>query len=259
MRNIATSTNNHATKATIQDELFASGNFKNVKRGEYTAGDRIGQECVAKEFKTGSVFEDHYFKEELAIIDRTQKIIDSWHDAGIINRTIVLNTPEIWEYEYTGHKVLVEPIIKNFEKFNSNTGWADNTGGAWSEAMQALSHFSYHTSGGQFLLCDLQGGVYSDGYILSDPVIMSQARNCGPADLGPDGIRSFFQRHRCGKFCKKDWTRPKILGKAVFPMSQADGQRMIAFIQYISGAVQGAKLGLFGPIFEVGAAPTSQP
>ena len=63
----------------------------------------------------------------------------------------------------SGIKSLVEPMIENFEKFNSNTGWADMTGGASSEAMQALSHFSYHNSSGQFLLCDIQGGVYSNG------------------------------------------------------------------------------------------------
>jgi alpha-kinase family protein len=56
--------------------------------------------------------------------------------------------------------------------------------------------------------------------ILSDPVIMSQQENYGPTDLGPDGIRSFFSRHRCGGFCKASWTRPKVHGKAVFPMRQ---------------------------------------
>lgn len=155
---------NNATYALIDTtNLFAQGTFKNVWKGTYTRGTRAGQECVAKEFKTGSVYEEHYFEEELAIVNRAQRVIDAWHEADIINRRIVLNTPEIWTYEGSGHMNLMEPMIENFEKFNSNTGWADITGGAWSEAMQALSHFSYHNSGGQFVLCDLQGGVYSDG------------------------------------------------------------------------------------------------
>jgi hypothetical protein len=29
--------------------------------------------------------------------------------------------------------------------------------------MQALSHFSYHKTGGQLVLCDLQGGMMSRG------------------------------------------------------------------------------------------------
>lgn len=57
----------------------------------------------------------------------------------------------------------MEPFVETFEKFNSNTGWAPHTGEHWSEAMQALSHFSYHASHGQLLLCDLQGGAYGNG------------------------------------------------------------------------------------------------
>ena len=40
-----------------------------------------------------------------------------------------------------------------------------------TKTMQALSHYSYHFSDGQRLVCDLQGGYYGDYYILTDPVI----------------------------------------------------------------------------------------
>ncbi|KAJ7213155.1 kinase-like domain-containing protein [Mycena pura] len=210
---------NNATRAEIdQSQVFATGAFKIVWKGVYTVGARRGERCVAKEFKTGSVYEKRYFEEEMNVIRLTQGVIDAWHAEQIITRDIRLNTPQIWEMIATGAKVLVEPMIENFEKFNSNTGWASNTGGAWSDAMQALSHFSFHNSNGEFLLCDLQGGVYSDGYVLSDPVIMSRGQNCGPTDLGLDGIRSFFQRHRCGSFCKSGWMKPRVIGRAVHPM-----------------------------------------
>lgn len=133
-------------------------------RGVYNKGEREGEACVAKEFKTGSVYEEHYFEEELNIIRRTQEIIDDFAAARVIGSSrILLNTPEIWEYEEDGHRALIEPMIENFEKFNSNTGWAPVTGNAWSEAMQALSHFSYNNSDQKVLLCDLQGGSYRDG------------------------------------------------------------------------------------------------
>ena len=83
---------------------------------------------------------------------------------------------------------MVEPFITNWQKFNSNTGWA-SSGTDWTEIMQALSHYSYHVSGGQYLLCDLQGGLFRDGAILSDPVIMSRYGQYGPTDMGPEGIR----------------------------------------------------------------------
>ncbi|TGO30077.1 hypothetical protein BPAE_0008g00690 [Botrytis paeoniae] len=216
---------NKSTTADIFTSIFASGTFKNVWAGHYTSGDREGQPCVSKEFKSGSVYEIHYFSEELEIIRRTQEIVDDFHTAGIITgREIIVNTPAIWTYvdsagEKAGHKSLVEPMIENFEKFNSNTGWTGQDT-VWNDAMQALSHFSYHASGRRFLLCDLQGGCYSDGYILSDPVIMSQAHDCGPADLGNEGIKSFFERHRCGQFCDRNWVKPALTGRASIPMRQ---------------------------------------
>ncbi|KAI1350370.1 kinase-like domain-containing protein [Xylaria sp. FL0043] len=218
---MSNSRKNNATRAEIfRDELFASGTFKNVYEGRYTAGGRAGQRCVSKEFKTGSVYEAHYFDEEMNIIRCSQKVIDDWDAGDFIDKRILLNTPAIWTYEISGAKNLVEPMIENFEKFNSNSGWVDTTNGAWSHVMQALSHFSYHNSGGQLLLCDLQGGMYKNGYILSDPVIMSQRGNYGPTDLGPDGIRSFFQRHRCGNYCRAEWQKPRYQGKAKIPMRQ---------------------------------------
>ena len=39
-----------------------------------------------------------------------------------------------------------------------------------SWTMQALSHYSYHFSDGERLVCDLQGGYYGDNYILTDPI-----------------------------------------------------------------------------------------
>jgi hypothetical protein len=155
---------NNSTKVAIDaNKIFASGTFKNVWQGDYTDGARKGELCVAKAFKSGSVFQSHYFEEELEIIRHSQAIIDAFAAAGVIRVRILLNIPEVWVYDETGENILVEPMIEKFEKFNSNTGWAPRTGNAWSEAMQALSHFSYHDSNQKFLLCDLQGGSYRDG------------------------------------------------------------------------------------------------
>lgn len=155
---------NLSTHAEIDtSKIFASGTFKNVWSGVYLDGPRKNTPCVSKQFKTGSVLSDYYFREELNIIALTQSIVDDFHDAGVINRDIVLNTPAIWTYEGSGVKSLVEPTIEKFEKFNSNTGWRPKTRDSWVEAMQALSHFSYHNSGRRFLLCDIQGGAYSNG------------------------------------------------------------------------------------------------
>ena len=162
--NMSSQRTNSSTKCKIEfSEVFAEGTFKNVYAGTYTSGASRGESCVWKQFKAGSVYEDHYFDEELAIIDRTQQIIDDFQAAGIINHRILINIPEIWYLTKTKALGLVEPMIENFEKFNSNTGWAPKSKNLWTDAMQALSHFSFHDSGGELLLCDIQGGCYQDG------------------------------------------------------------------------------------------------
>ncbi|EPS39751.1 hypothetical protein H072_6459 [Dactylellina haptotyla CBS 200.50] len=223
---------NFSTRATIDvSKVFGSGSFKLVYAGTYKTGQRKGQSCVAKEFKSGSVVEEHYFEEELNICAKAQEIINEFNEAEIIEQEIHPNKPEIWTYtggRKSGQKNLVEPMITNFEKFNSNSGWVKQNSNGWTVVMQALSHFSYHNSGGEYLLCDLQGGRYSDGCVLSDPVIMSKDQDCGPADLGMDGIMSFFQRHRCGEYCESSWSKPPIIGKARIPMTQ--GTSMQAYL-----------------------------
>jgi hypothetical protein len=70
--------------------------------------------------------------------------------------------------------------VEHWKKFNSNSGWVAEDD-LWDSVMQALSHFSYHTFGGNLLLCDLQGGILKNGAVLSDPVIMSRNRKYGSA------------------------------------------------------------------------------
>jgi hypothetical protein len=116
---------NDAWRARTQEgRIYASGSFKNVWEGTYTEGPRSGQRCVAKEFKTGSVYEDHYFEEEMNIIRRTQVIVDDFDAAGVLgnNRRILLNTPSVWTSDLSEQKALVEPMIVNFRKVQQQHG-----------------------------------------------------------------------------------------------------------------------------------------
>lgn len=155
-----------------------------------------------------------------------QEIISAFNRQGIITQDILLNQPEVWVFTHdsdrVGQKVLVEPYISNFEKFNTNTGttFDDGQGGqaSWDDLMQALSHFSYHATGGQCVLCDLQGGMTDEGMVLTDPVILSRTREYGCTDLGVEGISTFFARHRCTCFCEQHWQLPRQR-RAYFPAS----------------------------------------
>jgi len=208
---------NNSHQASFEDDdlenLFAQGAFRWVVRGTYTSGPRKGQACVAKWFKTGAVFSNDYFTLDIKAVDKALEIVNRFNFLNVVNKAVKINVPEVWRFdddnaeEWAGQRVLSEPFIQNYQKFNSNTGWNDDSK-AWGEVMQALSHFSYHVSGGNYVLCDLQGGIYQREVVLSDPVILSRSREYGVTDLGPDGISSFFSQHVCNNFCRPNWTKP---------------------------------------------------
>ena len=103
---------------------------------------------------------------QLQVVNKALHVLTQWNGAGFISSTIRMNKPEVWVMTgggREGQKVLVEPYIEEFTKFNSNTGWVGPDGGAWNDVLQALSHYSYHVSSGQFLLCDLQGEEGEEG------------------------------------------------------------------------------------------------
>ncbi|CAJ1959240.1 unnamed protein product [Cylindrotheca closterium] len=209
---------NNASRASFEnqalDNPFASGSFRWVAKGVYTEGNRAGEACVCKWFKTGGVMESHFYDTDIAASKEAIFLITKFNSKGCINKIVKVNLPEVWSFnqctrqDFAGRKVLQEPFITNYQKFNSNTGWADDSL-PWPRVMQALSHFTYHISNGQKLLCDLQGGVYTDGVVLTDPVVMSTTREYGPTDLGSNGISSFFAHHVCNEFCQSAWRRPR--------------------------------------------------
>lgn len=208
--------NNSSNAVFDRDDLeypFASGAFRWVAKGTYTSGQRKGEACVTKWFKTGVVFSDDFFLLDLKAVDKALDIVNKFNQLRIANKPVIINIPEVWTFKedcvggWAGTKHLIEPFIEDYIKFNSNSGWADDDEG-WPRAMQALSHFSYHVTGGNFVLCDLQGGIYRKHVVLSDPVILSRNRDYGVTDLGPDGISTFFSQHACNEFCRSNWTAP---------------------------------------------------
>ena len=207
---------NQSTKASFSihalNHPFAEGGFRWVAKGKYTEGERKGELCVCKWFKSGVVFENTFFDLDIKAMHKALDLIKEWNSRNFISKVIKLNIPEVWRFEsnstiMANSKVLQEPFISNYQKFNSNTGWADEST-PWPRVMQALSHFSYHASGGQFVLCDLQGGIYSNACVLTDPVILSRSKSYGVTDLGPRGISTFFSNHQCNEFCRSGWMKP---------------------------------------------------
>jgi hypothetical protein len=149
----------------LSEYPFAEGTFKLCWKAEYLDGFRRGETATIKQFEEGCVYEEYYFNEEMIIIGITEKVAEAFNEAKILGGDILVRVsrPVIATSGNTGAKALVEPYIEKFEKFNSNSGWVNTGCGEPSDAMQALSEFSYHGWGGEYVLCDLQGGVYQDG------------------------------------------------------------------------------------------------
>lgn len=224
-----TARENHSDACSVNlNALYASGAFKLVYKGTYTTGPRKDEEAVAKVFASGGVYENGFFQSEMDVINAAMDIIEKYNAQKVIDRHVYLNQPGIWIFQggtREGQKTLVEPFIQNFQKFNSNTGWRDASGTPWNLVMQSLSHFSYHISGGRLVLCDLQGGIYSDGAVLTDPVVMSEDRKFGPTDLGREGIITFFSRHVCNEYCRSAWNKPH---RPVAYFDEQKGTSMVA-------------------------------
>ena len=227
---------NSATSAVLdKGNPFASGTFRLVARGEYTDGDRVGEPCVAKWFKTGLREESAFFDVDRLVTERAVQLLNQYAHSPSRARGVSfkLNMPQVWtrlprevlcKYRNGGVKrgpqflvagdaddgkrVLVEPFVFDYAKFNSNSGWVDD-GGSHAGVIAALSHFTYHVTAGQLVLCDLQGS-YADGrFVFTDPVILSRdAGRYGPTDLGPLGISTFFSQHVCSAHCRSDWMTP---------------------------------------------------
>mmetsp|Transcript_158349 Transcript_158349/g.288771 ORF Transcript_158349/g.288771 Transcript_158349/m.288771 type:complete len:349 (+) Transcript_158349:67-1113(+) len=196
---------NLSTHAQDTSEMIGEGEFRRVTLGYYTEGPRQGEKCVCKVFKTGGVYEDTFFSADMKASESAVEFVEAFR-AYARPFTIRINKPAVWSYSNgskAGQRVLVEPHIANFIKFNSNTGKADNA----YEVIQALSHFSYHHSRGEMCLCDLQGGYSNHEYTLSDVVILSRAKKFGGTDLGLQGIENFFHHHRCNRFCNASWIK----------------------------------------------------
>lgn len=164
---------------------------------------------------SGAIFEDAYFQTETAVVHKALHIIKRFNEARCLSHgglPIYFNQPEIWWWPDTRERLLCESFLPLYAKYNSNTGWtSDEACGSEGASAQlhALSHYSYHSSAGALLLCDLQGQPWKSGIIVTDPVIMSCKQAAyGPADLGPAGIDTFFARHRCTKWCCSDWIKP---------------------------------------------------
>ena len=100
-----------------------------------------------------------------------------------------------------GESVIVEEYIAGeFKKWCSNYGFISTESHA--QSMPAFMHWSWVHTKGELMVADLQGALKPDGFLLTDPVIMSLSNSYGPTDTGAEGTIMFFYQHKCNNYCQ---------------------------------------------------------
>jgi len=221
----AARTNLSSTQCEIHSyEAVGSGAFRDVVEGTYIGGNRNQQAAVCKAFKHKfHHLEEEYYEMDFKVTDKAIQYANEWNLICPEGKEILINRGSV-QHSRDGRKYLIEPFIRDFVKFTSNSGTIvkhhGRGGSANTWAMEAFSHFTYHRSGGSLLICDLQGrykrAKFADHprksrFELTDLACCSRGRTYGPTDLGEKGIESFFTNHVCNALCnqKGRWARPR--------------------------------------------------
>ena len=89
-------------------------------------------------------------------------------------------------------------IEGQFQKWCNNYGFIS----AESQSLPAFMHWSWVHTKGELMVADLQGVWKEDGFVLTDPVIMSLNNSYGSTDTGTEGMVMFFYKHQCNSFCQ---------------------------------------------------------
>ncbi len=214
----AARTNLTSQEVKITNKRLGEGHFRVALEGTYIGGNRNQQAAACKRFKPKfRSMEQEYFSHDFRIADVAIGAAEAWNNFAKADEQILISRGDI-KFSNSGIRYLVEPLIRKFTKFTSNSGWITKDEGWHGEAMEAFSHFTYDHYGGSFIVCDLQGRYRHNSYSkkksrfeLTDPAICSTTRAYGPTDLCEKGIETFFANHVCNQFCNigRRWKRPR--------------------------------------------------
>lgn len=109
--------NNSNHCQVILRNYISEGGFKYVSKGYYDEGQRKGQACVGKIYKTGSVYIDKPFEKELLTSEQSLTLIHAFNKAGFIDKIVRLNKPEIWRKDYPPHEKHLTEVKKKLISF----------------------------------------------------------------------------------------------------------------------------------------------
>ncbi|XP_068697515.1 alpha-protein kinase vwkA-like isoform X1 [Montipora capricornis] len=218
--------------AEFEREYFSEGSCRYAFKGKYRGNGPLAINnkcCVTKVFKRTHARNFMNWRPDLAASKKAQKFAERFNTTVLCNLRI--NNPRrrlnfvipliaqtrrisrdrvfgfipgrrdtryIWPQDY----VAIEPFLEgHYEKFNSNGGYECDMN--VSSLLPAFSHWTWHVSGHQYMVCDLQGVKYAHEYKLTDPAIHSVNREFGITDMGVIGMENVLAHHSCNDICRQ--------------------------------------------------------
>ena len=195
---------------TFSQVSFAEGRFRRAYKGTCTAPpSKSGKEIVVKELKDSYTWDAADWDVTLTIHKKASELARGFNS---FSRTIYpIRFTEITVHKIIrsapnsrpklGESVIVEEYIAGeFKKWCSNYGFISTESHA--QSMPAFMHWSWVHTRGELMVADLQGALKPDGFLLTDPVIMSLSNSYGPTDTGAEGTIMFFYQHKCNNYCQ---------------------------------------------------------
>ena len=241
----------------ISEEPFAEGGMRFAFRAREILEDGSELETVVKCFKEEVLQPDEDERELIMDEAMTQMVADDYAQQftrlaaskGLSHCLAFLPVSVVMLDDGTTYSM--EPYLPGeYIKFNDNDGHVERE----DEAASAFSYFTYHTSGGAMLICDLQGVgmklthcmhwpicmhswiralcVAQVGTFYTDPQIHTlDGSGFGAGNMGEEGIRRFLRSHRHTLLCEQlDLASPDagLTDEELAAKLQADEHRMAA-------------------------------
>jgi len=199
-----------------EGQRFAEGRFRYAIKGIWLRPrNKEGQKCVVKHLKSSYTWQKtdwdttvKIYKEAEELAKGFNKFSNTTHPIHFTEVVVIKclyrenpngpNGPRLDEYCTTE-----DFLFGDFKKWVNNYGlYSDETLNTAS-SMPAFMHWSWYHNKGEKMIADLQGIRNSNGYTLTDPVILSLSGEYGATDMGVEGMAIFFCFHKCNSFCEK--------------------------------------------------------